>query len=589
MSSLDLLPTYLKKYVVAQDYERYTPIEHATWRFIMRQARNFFSEHAVDIYVQGLDQTGIPIDRIPRISEMDEQLQKFGWGAVGVEGFIPSSVFLDLLARGIMPIACDMRTLEHIGYTPAPDIVHEAAGHAPIVADPAYREFLNRYAQMAYRALISAEDVKLYEAIRYLSDIKENPDIHPEEINRAKMRLDEVSSNISYLSEAGKVARMAWWTIEYGLVGPLDQPKIYGAGLLSSIDESKNCLSNKVRKIPLTVDCVHQTYDITEPQPQLFVAKSLDHLPGVLEELEGTFAFKRGGKFSLEEMQRADTINTIQFETNVMVSGRLQKFEFSERFGVESISLSEEGQISVGEIELPGFGRKRFPDGLATPLGRWQQYLDTPSPLLTDEQLTMMGIIPNKNCKLSYANGYVVEGVLTSWQRVQGKLALLHFSNAQVTRGDHCLFHSSHDPFTLIVGENVESVFAGPADRNAYGDYYVGEASTTPGRRSPYTPEERRLFELFSQVRQLRDGTFSQSELSAGLQAVTNELMATTRPNWLLALEVAELAETRLKYRKNKEDWLERLHHNVLQEPSRPANEVESLIARGLNLLNVTD
>ncbi|NBT59634.1 phenylalanine 4-monooxygenase, partial [bacterium] len=168
MPGSEKIPEYLRKYCKAQDYGRYTPREHSTWRYILRQAQDFFKDHAVPIYLEGLKKTGVSLEQIPKISDMDKCLREFGWGAVGVSGFIPPSAFLDLQARGIMPIAMDMRTLEHVGYTPAPDIVHEAAGHLPILADPLYREYFKQYATMAKKALQTKEDIALYEAVRVL-------------------------------------------------------------------------------------------------------------------------------------------------------------------------------------------------------------------------------------------------------------------------------------------------------------------------------------------------------------------------------------------------------------------------------------
>ena len=238
-TSLETLPPYLRRYCAVQDYDKYTSRDHAAWRYIMRQSREYFRDHAVSVYLEGLKNTGIPLDRIPKVSEMDQALREFGWGAVPVCGFIPPIAFLDLQARGILPIATDMRSIDHIAYTPAPDIVHEAAGHAPIVADPSYREYLRQYARMAERTIMSSEDLALYEAIRVLSDIKENPDTKPGEVVAAQKALDRAVQNVSYVSEAAMVSRMAWWTVEYGLVGDLKSPKIYGAGLLSSVGESQ--------------------------------------------------------------------------------------------------------------------------------------------------------------------------------------------------------------------------------------------------------------------------------------------------------------------------------------------------------------
>ena len=70
---------------------------------------------------------------------MNEKLARVGWSAVAVRGFIPPAVFTELQSRRVLAIAADIRTHEHIEYTPAPDIVHESAGHAPFIADPALR------------------------------------------------------------------------------------------------------------------------------------------------------------------------------------------------------------------------------------------------------------------------------------------------------------------------------------------------------------------------------------------------------------------------------------------------------------------
>ena len=92
---MNTLPSYLKVFVVEQNYERYTARDHAVWRFIMRQARELFKTKAHSVYLDGLARTGIPISRIPNIKEMDATLRKFSWGAVCVRGFIPPQIFLE--------------------------------------------------------------------------------------------------------------------------------------------------------------------------------------------------------------------------------------------------------------------------------------------------------------------------------------------------------------------------------------------------------------------------------------------------------------------------------------------------------------
>ena len=95
--------------------------------------------------------------------------------------------FATLIIHGVsgfkvLVIAADIRQIEHIDYTPAPDILHEAAGHAPIIADPTYAEYLSMFGEIGSKAISSAQDFQLYEAIRHLSIIKEDPNTDEKEI-----------------------------------------------------------------------------------------------------------------------------------------------------------------------------------------------------------------------------------------------------------------------------------------------------------------------------------------------------------------------------------------------------------------------
>ena len=102
---------------------------------------------------------------------------------------------------------------------------------------------------------------------------------------------------------------MHWWTVEYGLIGTINNPKIYGAGLLSSVGESQNCLKSNVKKIPLTIDCINYSYDITEQQPQLFVAQDFSDLVDILSEFEKTMTFNK-------EKIKNNKLNQKQYDDN---------------------------------------------------------------------------------------------------------------------------------------------------------------------------------------------------------------------------------------------------------------------------------
>ena len=254
------IPKHLKKYTIEQNYDNYTYIDQACWQFIMKISLDFFNKHADNIYCAGLHKTGITINKIPKINNINKKLSHIGWRAVCVRGFIPPHAFMEFQSLRILPIAAEMRSHKHLTYTPSPDIVHEAAGHAPIIANKDYSNYLVNYGDIAAKAIMSSEDMSLYYAIRDLSDIKENLNATKKEILKCKTALKKAYDNISYISEAAMLSRMNWWTVEYGLIGELNNPKIYGAGLLSSVGEGENSLTKKVKKLPFSLKCLKYNY-----------------------------------------------------------------------------------------------------------------------------------------------------------------------------------------------------------------------------------------------------------------------------------------------------------------------------------------
>lgn len=534
-SAFDRLPNYLRRYTTTQAADRYTPVDHAAWRYIMRQSRAYFREHAVPIYLDGLNKTGITLDHIPLIHEMDRKLSELGWGAVPVEGFIPPAAFLDFQARRVLPIAFDMRSIDHIHYTPAPDIVHEAAGHAPILADEQYSNYVTMYAGMAQKALFAKHDLDVYEAIRALSDIKENPDSTPDMIHAAEQRLIEANAACSFVSEAAKVARMNWWTVEYGLLGSLTSPRIYGAGLLSSVGESQNCLSDRVRKIRLTIDCVNQAYNITEPQPQLFVAENIPHLTAVLQEYEQQLAFRRGGLYGLQEAKLCQTVATVVLKSGLEISGIVSEFEATgDR--VDFIKLSGPCQLSENGRQLAGHSCAQHAHGFSTPLGRFVGAESQDPVWVGDQDLSRLGVLVGKTCELNFVSGFKVQGHVMSLQHARdGRLLTIKWRDCTVTRGSKTYFQPEWGEFDMAVGEGVISVYGGPADREAFGGYEVGRATTSPGRSSPYNENEKLCFERFAAIRAAR-----QQKLPEQIRRLAEQAQRDLPDQWLLRLECLE-------------------------------------------------
>jgi phenylalanine-4-hydroxylase len=587
------LPDHLKQYCTYQDYDAYTARDHATWRYIMRQNREFFKDHAVPVYVEGLKKTGIPIHRIPDIQEMDAALKKLGWGAVAVCGFIPPAAFLEFQARGVLAIATGMRTIEHVDYTPAPDIVHEAAGHAPIIVDKDYAAYLRRYAKMAQKAILSKEDLNLYEAIRHLSDIKENPEATEEELEKAEEGFKKASKSITYDSEASKVSRMAWWTVEYGITGTPENPKIYGAGLLSSIGESQNIFSDKVKKVPLTVECVNQSYDITEHQPQLFQAPNMQRLTDILEEFEKTLSFVRGGGFGLETAKEAETVNTVELDSGLQISGIVHGYSGrntgTPQEELEFVEFEGPCQFAHMGEEIPGQGTERHQQGFSSPLGLWAARPDRSPSELNSDDLFELGIVEDEEAEILYTSGFKVSGFVKKIVHKNNKLLYITFEDCTVLKDDVLFFESDWGPFDLAVAEKVSSVFGGPADLKNFGEFNMGSASSAPGINRPYTQEELDLFKHYQKIRDFRSQGFLEIAQIKELEELAQKILREFPKEWLLQLEIVELVD-QLAGAEGQSKAFYRQCVDHLHKLQKEGDETTHwLIEQGLKLSDVSD
>jgi phenylalanine-4-hydroxylase len=537
-------PPHLRIYLSRQDYSLYTPMDQASWRFIQKVGRPFFAEHAHAKYLDGLRETGITPERIPRIEEMDEKLRRFGWRAVPVIGFIPPAAFLEFQAHGLLPIACDMRKIENLNYTPAPDIVHEAAGHAPILADPAYAAYLRGYGEVSRRAIFSSENMEVYYAVRRLSDTKERPDASPAEVEEAEEHFRRTLAGVTYDSEVDWVTRLGWWTTEYGLVGDLESPKIYGAGLLSSIGESYHCLSDRVRKIPFGLECIHTPFNITEPQPQLFVTPDFDCLNTVLEELAGRLAFRRGGAEGLATAQRGATVCTVELDSGLQMSGVVEEFATGGpgaegEAAVAFLRLRGPVQLACADAELPGHGPRALAGGLFTPLGALRGE-DRGADRLSPDDLAKRGFAGGGRGRLEFASGFVLEGVLRDRVEREGRALLLSFSDCLLTRGGETFHRPAGGPFQLACGGVVRSVFGGAADRFAYLQATEGVRYEPGTHKTNLTCENGPLNDLYARVREVREEGRVRERMRE-LDVVAAELERAHPHDWLLRWELLEL------------------------------------------------
>jgi phenylalanine-4-hydroxylase len=366
---LDKLPEHLRQFIKPQDYSDYTAIDQAVWRYVMRKNVDYLSKVAHQSYVDGLKVTGISINHIPNMYGMNRILKEIGWAAVAVDGFIPPSAFMEFQAYNVLVIASDIRQLEHIEYTPAPDIIHEGAGHAPIIANPEYAEYLRRFGEIGCKAISSAKDFELYEAVRHLSIIKEASGTPKSELDQAEKHIEDLQNNMGEPSEIALIRNLHWWTVEYGLIGTHENHKIYGAGLLSSIGESAWCMTDEVKKVPYSIAAANTSFDITKPQPQLFVTPDFAYLSQVLEEFANTMSLRKGGLSGIQKLINSKELGTIELSTGLQVSGN---FDAVIAFEDKPVFFQTTGPtaLSFRDKELVGHSTEQHYDGFGSPMGK---------------------------------------------------------------------------------------------------------------------------------------------------------------------------------------------------------------------------
>ena len=497
------IPAHLKKYIVRQNWKKYSPQDQAVWRYIMRGIRRNMSLFGVSGGLEGLEKTGLTFHRIPKIAEVSAKLQKFGWRAVPVSGFIPPKAFMEFQLHGVLPIASEMRPIEHISYTPAPDIVHEAAGHVPFLTHPVFSRFLKKYARIVLKAITSAEDRAQYVAIRELSDLKENPRSAKAQIQKAERKLKAITENMAFKSEAARLSRFIWWTSEYGLMGSLKSPKIYGAGLISSIEEG--AAAGRARKIRLSAKCLDCPYDITRFQPQLFVAEDFHHLTETLDRIAQTLSFKKGGLFGARQAVQSRTVNTVELESGLQISGRTESLIPAAGGQPAFIKFSGPCQLSFEGRELPGHGRDYHSHGYSSPMGAVSQS-GKPLHLWSAGDLRREGVRIGRPARLKFPAGIVLEGEPAGFLRRKGRLLIIAFKACRVSRaakgGRELLFDPSWGAFDLAAGGKAASVFAGPADPEAYGE--KDDFQPSKPRPKKISPERKKTFGFFSDLESLR-------------------------------------------------------------------------------------
>ena len=390
-----------------------------------------------------------------------------------------------------------------------------------------------------------------------------------------KKKVDHLQQNMGEPSEMALIRNLHWWTVEYGLIGTLENPKIYGAGLLSSIGESAWCMTDEVKKLPYNVEATYKDFDITKPQPQLFVTPDFAHLSLILEEFANTMALRKGGLSGVKKLINSNALGTIELSTGLQISGIFSDVIQHEGKPIY-IQTNSQTSLAYREKELVGHGIETHTKGFGSPIGKLKG-INLAIEDMSPRDLRAYDIYEEKIVTLEFEGGIKVSGeIITGKRNLQGKIILISFKNCTVTHNYTILFKPQWGIYDMAVGKDIVSAFSGPADLNSFD--LITHVPSTETIHIKKSDDLLKLEALYQQVRDYRNGinkTISRTK-------VLEELIENHPNDWLLPVELYELAfkghETKLC--KSIVKHLETIKQN------RP--EVGHLIDDGLGIVENT-
>jgi phenylalanine-4-hydroxylase len=235
-------------YLTEQQYQDYTPEQHAVWEELVRRRRPQLETHACREYLEGFEIIGLRDDRLPNLSAISSRLKpRTGWSTTPVTGFLPAEAFFEMLAARMFPTTTWLRDRNSLEYIPEPDIFHDVFGHVPMHAHRVFADFLQHYGS--------------------------------------------VCANIKDADVLERLGRLFWYTVEFGLIRQDGQIKVYGSGVISSHGECTNVIDggcevrdfklDEVLSTPVKVDEIHRL---------LFAIESFDQIYEAMHEAEKQMA-----------------------------------------------------------------------------------------------------------------------------------------------------------------------------------------------------------------------------------------------------------------------------------------------------------
>jgi phenylalanine-4-hydroxylase len=224
-------------FTIDQDWVSYSAAEHDRWDRLFRRSRAVLQDRACDEFLAMMDTLALSQSGIPDMAKLSDRLEKItGWRIVPVTDLVPDDVFFDHLANRRFPAGAFIRPEEEMDYLEEPDIFHDIFGHVPLLANPVYADFMQAYGRGGQRAM--------------------------------------------QLGRLANLARLYWYTVEFGLIRTGSGLRIFGAGIMSSTTESVFALeSGSPNRVAFDLERVMRTkYVIDDFQQTYFIIDSFEKL-----------------------------------------------------------------------------------------------------------------------------------------------------------------------------------------------------------------------------------------------------------------------------------------------------------------------
>jgi phenylalanine-4-hydroxylase len=271
-------------WTIDQGWDNYARAEHEVWITLYERQTALLPGRACDEFLRGLDALDLHRSGIPDFRRINEELQRLtGWSVVAVPGLVPDDVFFDHLANRRFPAGQFIRRPDQLDYLQEPDIFHDVFGHVPMLTDPVFADYMQAYGQGGQRALA--------------------------------------------LGRLANLARLYWYTVEFGLMETPQGLRIYGAGIVSSRTESIFALDDpSPNRIGFDLERVMRTpYRIDDFQQVYFVIPSIQTLQEVTLRDFGPLYDRLAGASDLgiAEITSADRVITAGTQAYAKTGGRL--------------------------------------------------------------------------------------------------------------------------------------------------------------------------------------------------------------------------------------------------------------------------